>query len=76
MRVVYAGVLAARAQDYVEAARAIGARPARIMLRTILPNIAGPVLVQVSLTAASAVVLKSACRSSAWAWYRRRRPGA
>ncbi len=59
VRVVYAGVLAARAQDYVEAARAIGARPARIMLRTILPNIAGPVLVQVSLTAASAVVLES-----------------
>lgn len=58
VRVVYAGVLAARAQDYVEAARAIGARPARIMLRTILPNIAGPVLVQVSLTAASAVVLE------------------
>ncbi len=59
VRVVYAGVLAVRAQDYVEAARAIGARPARIMLRTILPNIAGPVLVQVSLTAASAVVLES-----------------
>ena len=45
--------------DYVEAARAIGARPARIMLRTILPNIAGPVLVQFSLAAASAVVLES-----------------
>ena len=59
VRVVYAGVLAVRALDYVEAAHAIGARPARIMLRTILPNIAGPVLVQVSLTAASAVVLES-----------------
>jgi peptide/nickel transport system permease protein len=59
VRVVYAGVLAVRAQDYVEAAHAIGARPARIMLRTILPNIAGPVLVQVSLTAAAAVVLES-----------------
>ena len=59
VRVVYAGVLAVRAQDYVEAAHAIGARPARIMLRTILPNIAGPVLVQFSLTAAAAVVLES-----------------
>ena len=59
VRVVYAGALAVRAQDYVEAAHAIGARPARIMLRTILPNIAGPVLVQVSLTAAAAVVLES-----------------
>jgi peptide/nickel transport system permease protein len=59
VRVVYAGVLAVRAQDYVEAAHAIGARPARIMLRTILPNIAGPLLVQFSLTAAAAVVLES-----------------
>lgn len=59
VRVTYAGVLTVCAQDYVEAARAIGARPARIMLRTILPNIAGPVLVQVSLAAASAVVLES-----------------
>jgi peptide/nickel transport system permease protein len=59
VRVVYAGVLAVRAQDYVEAAHAIGARPTRIMLRTILPNIAGPILVQFSLTAAAAVVLES-----------------
>ena len=31
----------------------------RIMLRTILPNIGGPVLVQLSLAAASAIVLES-----------------
>lgn len=59
VRVTYAGVLTVCAQDYVEAARAIGARPGRIMLRTILPNVAGPVLVQISLAAASAVVLES-----------------
>jgi peptide/nickel transport system permease protein len=59
VRVTYAGVLTVCAQDYVEAARAVGARPGRIMLRTILPNVAGPVLVQVSLAAASAVVLES-----------------
>ena len=58
-RVSYAGVLAARSLEYVEAAHAIGARPARIMLRTILPNIGGPVLVQFSLAAAAAVVLES-----------------
>jgi peptide/nickel transport system permease protein len=58
-RVAYAGVLAARSLEYVEAARAIGARPVRIMLRAILPNIAGPVLVQFSLAAAAAVVLES-----------------
>lgn len=59
VRVTYAGVLTVCAQDYVDAARAIGARPGHIMVRTILPNIAGPVLVQVSLAAASAVVLES-----------------
>lgn len=59
VRVVYAGVLSVRSQDYVEAMRALGAGPARIMLRTILPNVAGPVLVQYSLAVASAVVLES-----------------
>ena len=33
VRVVYAGVLSVRAQDYVEAQRALGAGPLRIMLR-------------------------------------------
>ena len=59
VRVVYAGVLSVRAQDYVEAQRALGAGPLRIMLRTILPNISGPILVQFSLAVASAVVLES-----------------
>jgi peptide/nickel transport system permease protein len=58
-RVVYAGVLSVRAQDYVEAVRVLGAGRGRIMLRTILPNIGGPILVQFSLTAASAIVLES-----------------
>ena len=59
VRVVYAGVLTVRSQDYVEAMRALGAGPVRIMARTILPNVAGPVLVQFSRAAASAVVLES-----------------
>ncbi len=59
VRVVYAGVLTVRSQDYVEAMHALGAGPVRIMARTILPNVAGPVLVQFSLAAASAVVLES-----------------
>ncbi len=59
VRVVYAGVLSVRTQDYVEAMRSLGAGQTRIMLRTILPNVGGPVLVQFSLAAASAVVLES-----------------
>ena len=59
VRVVYAGVLSVRAQDYVEAQRALGAGALRIMLRTLLPNVGGPILVQFSLAVASAVVLES-----------------
>ncbi len=58
-RVAYAGVLTARSQDYVEAMRVLGAGKVRIMLRTILPNIGGPILVQFSLAIAAAVVLES-----------------
>ena len=58
-RVAYAGVLAARAQDYVEAVHVLGASRLRIMVRTILPNVMGPILVQISLTCAAAIVLES-----------------
>ncbi len=58
-RVAYAETLTARNHDYVEAVRALGAPTGRILLRTLLPNIAGPVLVQLSLAVASAVVLES-----------------
>ena len=59
VRVAYAGVLSVRSAEYVEAMRVLGAGRLRIMLRTILPNVGGPILVQFSLTAASAVVLES-----------------
>ena len=59
VRVTFAEVLSARSQDYVEAVRALGAATPRILLRTVLPNIAGPVLVQFSLAVAAAVVVES-----------------
>ena len=59
VRVAHAGVRAMRSLDYVDAVRALGAGRGRIMLRTVLPNIGGPVLVQISLAAASAIVLES-----------------
>jgi peptide/nickel transport system permease protein len=52
-------VLTVRSQEYVEAVRVLGGGSGRILLRTILPNIAGPLLVQISLAASSAVVLES-----------------
>ena len=59
VRVTYAEVLSARSHDYVEAVRALGASAGRILTRTVLPNVAGPILVQFSLAVASAVVLES-----------------
>jgi len=58
-RVTHAEVLSVRGRDYVEATRALGARSSYLLFRTVLPNIAGPILVQLSLAVAAAVVLES-----------------
>ena len=58
-RVVRAIVLAERARDYVRAAQAIGAGPLRIMLRHILPNAMGPVVVLATLGVGTAIVAES-----------------
>jgi len=48
VRLVYGAVLSARGNDYVLAARLIACSPARIVLRHILPNISGQIIVVVS----------------------------
>ena len=58
-RVAYAETLSARALDYVTAQQALGAPTARILARTLLPNIAPPLIVQFSLTVAAAMLLES-----------------
>ena len=55
-RVVRASVLQQKELDYVQAARAIGASPGRILVRGILPNIVGPVVVQATLGFATAIL--------------------
>ena len=57
MRLVRAEGLALREARFVEAAYAIGATRKRIAFRHILPNVAGVILVQVSLSAAYALVV-------------------
>jgi peptide/nickel transport system permease protein len=59
VRIAYASVLSIRSQDYVEAMRVLGAGRIRVLMGTILPNIAGPVLVQFSLAASAAITLES-----------------
>lgn len=60
MRVARASVRRTRRMPYVRAAEAIGARPARVLLRHILPNIAGPLLALVVLDVGWAVLHVSA----------------
>jgi ABC-type dipeptide/oligopeptide/nickel transport system permease subunit len=48
-RQVRASVLEVKAEDYVTASRALGAPPARVLLRTVLPNCLTPLLVLATL---------------------------
>ncbi|MCS7235075.1 MAG: ABC transporter permease [Armatimonadota bacterium] len=59
-RVSRAAVLTVRHLEYVEAARALGASELRILRRHILPNVAAPLIVQVSLTLSLAILTESA----------------
>ena len=59
VRLARGQVLAARAEDWVEAARAVGNPPARILLRHILPNILPPVMVQATLAVAAAIIAEA-----------------
>jgi peptide/nickel transport system permease protein len=51
-RLTRAQVLQIKSQDFVTAARALGASPIRIIGRHMLPNLLNPLIVQVSLSAA------------------------
>jgi peptide/nickel transport system permease protein len=55
-RVMRAQVLKVREYDYVQAARALGARDWRILLFHVLPNAVQPLIVQASLGMAGAVL--------------------
>ena len=58
-RVARGSALSVRQDDYVLAARALGARDSRIMVRHILPNVVAPLLVQTSLRLATAILTAS-----------------
>jgi peptide/nickel transport system permease protein len=55
-RILRASVLVVRELEYVQAARAAGARDARILRRHVLPNCAAPLIVQLSFVFAYAVL--------------------
>ena len=59
-RIVRGQTLSLREKEYVEAARALGAKDSRIILRHILPNVIGQVIVVVTILVALAILTESA----------------
>jgi len=59
-RVVRGVFLSLREKEYVEAAKAAGARDGRIMFRHILPNTLGPIIVNATLSVALAILTEAA----------------
>jgi peptide/nickel transport system permease protein len=59
-RVVRSTTLVLREQNYVQAAKALGAGPVRIIFKEILPNALGPIIVLASLGLGTAIISESA----------------
>jgi peptide/nickel transport system permease protein len=58
-RLVRSGVLTQKEREYVDAARAMGQSPMRILFRQILPNIMAPIAVQLTLDFARAISVEA-----------------
>jgi peptide/nickel transport system permease protein len=58
-RIVRAEFMKLRTQDFVESARALGAKDFRLIFTHLLPNATAPLIVQVTLQMAQAIVLES-----------------
>ncbi|SEB96292.1 peptide/nickel transport system permease protein [Rhizobiales bacterium GAS191] len=55
-RLAHSLVLVQRSQEYVEAAIVVGLKPARILLRHIIPNAIGPLIVLITLDIGNAII--------------------
>jgi len=55
-RVVRGSVLSVKEEQYIEAARAMGARTARVLILHVLPNIFAPIIVLATLAMARAIM--------------------
>ncbi len=58
-RIIRGQVLALREREFVEAARALGAKKRRIIRRAILPNLIGIITVNLTIAVAGAILLES-----------------
>ncbi len=51
--------IALKDREFIQAVDALGARSARILLRHVLPNVSGPLIVQTALATAQAILTES-----------------
>ncbi|MFM9922144.1 ABC transporter permease [Variovorax sp. H27-G14] len=58
-RTVRGSTLVERNKEYVQAARVTGVAPTRIMLRHVLPNVMGPVMVLATIQVATAIITEA-----------------
>ena len=58
-RVVRGATMVEKGKEYVQAARVIGVSPLRILIRHILPNVMGPVLVIATISVALAIIAEA-----------------
>lgn len=58
-RITYGQTLSVKREEYVEAARAFGAKTPVTLFKVVLPNVSAPIIVQFSLTMAQAILLES-----------------
>jgi len=58
-RIIRGQVMSIKEMEYIEAARALGLSSARIIVRHILPNVMGPVIVVAASNFASAIVIEA-----------------
>jgi peptide/nickel transport system permease protein len=59
-RLVRSDTLSLRVRDYVHAARGVGARNGRIILRHVVPNVIGTIVVQATFSVADSILLLAA----------------
>lgn len=55
-RIVRSSILTIKEQEFIEAAKACGTKDSRIIVKHILPNAIGPIIVQATLTIASTIL--------------------
>ena len=58
-RVIRSSILTVQGQEFIEAAKACGTSNARIILRHIIPNAIGPIIVQATLAMGSTILIIS-----------------